>query len=735
MAKERSFDDKARSYVEGLFGVGGTSLADVPDDWDPLDVIAAESEFDISKLMSKAVDPVTGMPRDVRLPEGDFKHAKNYYDYCENFTGSDFRFPFARQMWAVLTLLAEVCPRCSHPKLIKSPDKVPVGIKATRLRENIQLLEYGVCPKCKATKYEMWKSGELRVFTEAVWRWGQRSGKSTVTGSVSNYITHKYLMLPKMSSVAVGIQASTPLTATFVGLRFADAFALLWDPVSKGFAESPWFVEYHAMLEDYGKRLGIEFVRIKDSYIRYGHKNIELYPAGPSKRALRGRTRILSAIDELGWFPVGLENKDLERADADEVHKALDRSLLTVRNEVRTLYSKGYNSFIPGIAINISSPSDETDKISRMFNENINSKEILALSFATWEINPLFTKDTPEIASAFKKDPIEAMRDYGAVPPLNAKTFMDMTIAGRAFNGPNRASVASREAEVGGKWRRAGIVETTNPVQPMPASIMAIDAGYSNNSFAVTITNVKQVLSGDVTTTTLEVPVLAEIQTRQNMVLHYSNIYKHVLSPLMRAFNVRYLFADRWNSIALLDQAREDFADRCLIAEMFSVKYKDFMLARSYIEEGRIVLPKIEMPYEELRQIDTYPRYFDGKPAAHLLFQIGTVRDVGTTVIKGGVYTDDIFRALVLNISRILDPKILPEIIRMSASTTRGPMYGALAAGRSLGLGGMAAHQIGGRSVGKSSVIAGHSGAMGEEQTYQTAGPGTSVVVRSSRGY
>lgn len=729
MDKEK-FALKARSYVEDLFGVNTDSrLMDMPDNWDPLDEIAADSEFDLSNLMSKAVDPSTGMPRDVRLPEGDFKEAANYFDFCANFTGTDFRFPFARQMWAVLTLLAEYCPKCSHPKLIGSPDKIPVGIDARKLQEKMQLLNYGVCPKCKATKHELWQSGHLNIYREAVWRWGQRSGKSTVTGSLSNYVTHKYLMFPKMSTVCRGIQASTPLTATFVGLRFADAFALLWDPVVKGFADSPWFTSYNEMLLDYGKRLGIEFVRIKDSYIRYGHKNIELYPAGPSKRALRGRTRILSAIDELGWFPMGQENKDQERADADEVHKALDRSLLTVRNEVRRLYEQGYNSFIPGLAINISSPSDETDKISRLYHEHQNDRAVLALSFATWDINPLYTRETEEIAAAFKKDPVEAMRDYGAVPPLNAKTFMDMTVAGRSFNGPNRATLAFRQAEINGRQRRAGKVETTNPMQPMPASVMAIDAGYSNNSFAVVIEHLNQIKREDGTTsTTVVVPVLAEIQTRQNVVLHYSAIYKHVLCPLIKAFNCRYLFADRWNSRSILDQAAEDFAGIELISEQYSVKYRDFMTTRSYVEEGRMLLPKLEMPFEDLRKIDNYPSYFEGKPASHLLFQMGTVRDVGTTVIKGGVYTDDLFRALVLGTSRILDPKIMPEIIRMSAVTTRGPMVGALVMGRAMGMQGSPMH-------GKMTMtsVAGRSSGLG--QGAGLPGNQASLVVRGSRPY
>jgi hypothetical protein len=478
--------------------------------------------------------------------------------------------------------------------------------------------------------------------------------------------------------------------------------------------------EYHRMLDDYGKRLGIEFYRFKDQYLRYEHKNIELYPAGPSKRALRGRTRFLTGLDELGWFPVGAENKDLERADADEVHNALDRSLLTVRQEVRNLYKKGFNSFLPGIAINISSPSDETDKICRLVDENRTSRRVLALQLATWEINPIYTKENEEIADAYRKDAVAAERDYGARPPMNAKTFIEMKAAAPTFTGINRAVVEPIEAMKNEKMRRAGKVTSTNPVQPMPASIMALDAGYSNNSFAVTIQHPVTTQIGDIKTTRIHVPVLCEIQTRINVVLHYHGIYKFILKPLIEAFNVHFVFADRWNSIALLDQAAEDYAGKNLISKQYSVRYIDFQATRSYVEEQKMILPKIEMDYDLVRRVEGYPQYFEGKPAAHLLFQMGTVRDVGNTVIKGGVYTDDLWRALVLGTSRILDPKIAEELALRSAVATRGPIMGAIVAGK------MGMLMQGGRNMGaaKHTVLMGAAA----RQTQHPRLPGNSGV-------
>lgn len=443
--------------------------------------------------------------------------------------------------------------------------------------------------------------------------------------------------------------------------------------------------EYHKMLTDYGLKLGVEFFRFKDQYLRYSHKNLEIYPAGPSKRALRGRTRFLTGLDELGWFPISGENRDLERADADEVHTALDRSLLTMRREVRTLYKKGYSNFLPGIAINISSPADETDKMCRLVAENRESTRVLALQLATWEINPMYTKENEEIADAYARNPIDAERDYGAVPPMNARVFMDMTTAARGFTGRNHCVLAPFEKMINDKLRRAASLESYSPDNPQPASLLSLDAGLTNNSFSLTVLNLTQSKVGEVVNTKVRCQVCVEIQTRPGSMLHYSKIYSDVISPLIKHFNVKFMFADRWNSTALLDTAEEDFKSIGLVAKQFSVKYVDFSLTRSYLEEGKLILPKLEMPLENIRNIDSYPSYFEGKPAAHLLFQFATVRDMGNTVIKGGPYTDDSFRALVLGVSRILDPKIM-EVLLKATTIQSVRNVGAITSGRSLGM-------------------------------------------------
>jgi hypothetical protein len=744
------FDERTRAYVEELFGVADRqaatgSIEDLPDDYSPVGLIASESDFDLSKLVDNALDPVTGAPRDIKIPENDFPEAKNYFDFCLNFQGPDFRFPFIRQMWIMLMLFGEVCPRCTPTKWMNIHN-VPVG-KAEGINQGIsvgnkmQLLDYGTCPRCKVTKRELFANRELKQYRELALCVGQRGGKSTTVASGAQYMLHKYLKYPRMSSLCVGIQASTPLMATFVGYRFADAFNLLWDPIIKNIDQSPWFTDYHAMLDFYGKKHGIEFYRKKDVYLRYGHKNLELYPAGPSKRALRGRTRWLTAIDELGWFPVnegavkkGMtpEDSERERADADEVWKALDRSLLTMRGEVSKLYDKGYNNFLQAYALNISSPSSQFDKITRLVNENENSRRTLALRLATWQITPMFPRDHEEIVDAYEKDAVGAERDYGANPPQNDAAFIDIQVAERCFTGLNRASVQFETKIVKDNMRRAGYVNATNPAQPCPPCVMSIDAGLSNNSFAITVLHLDQLrkkqLDGEHVTTRVKVPVMLEIQPRPGAKLHYTRIYEAVLSPLIKAFNVQYLFADRWNSVALLDRAADEHPQ--LQSQQYSVRYEDFVLTRSYIEESRIEFPKLEMPTDKIKRVEgKYPDYFEDSPAAHLLFQLMTVRDKGKTVLKGPGYTDDIFRALVLGLGRLMYPKIYDDMVEKAARMTRGYTLGAFSAGRS-GLGAVYSSQ----QASGVAVVNGYSSGPMRTNTGATNGQGNSVVVIGTRG-
>jgi hypothetical protein len=694
---KRSIHDYSRDFIDALFN-GEADESEVDDDIDPVELAIKmdkqENDFDIRKIIKKSVDPVTGLPTSMKLPEGDFPEASSFFDFCSNFVSKDTRFPFARQMWIMSNLFGECCPRCSDPKWMADIRNVPVDFKTKEMPERIQFMKYGICPKCKTHKSAFINKGRMKMFSELDLEAGQRSGKSTITSTGSAYLTHKYVKFPKLSSVCEGIQASTPLTATFVGYRLTDAMNLLWQPITDIIDNSPWFISYHAMLTDYGSKYGTEFFRMKDIYLKYFHKNIELGPASPSKRALRGRTRFLTAIDELGWFPTDDsddENESREYASADGTYNALDRSLLTVRSEVELLFKKGYNNFLPGIAINISSPSSQTDKIHRLVEENQDSPTVLALRLPTWEVNPRIPRDSAIIKKAYADNPAKAERDYGANPPLNALIFIDTLEARRGFKMQNRVELVQVEREIDNRIRIGADIAISSPRTPTPPSLLALDAGFSNNAFAFVILHEvlgqrsQQIVGSDVMTpavdTKLIVDAMVEIQPEHGKTLHYEYIFRKTIRKLIEDFNVRYVFADRWNSLSILHRIEEEYPH--VKALQYSPKYNDFILFKSFMTDGRLLVPQMEMEYDEVTRIENYPFGFAGKPMSHFMFQLKTVRDKGNTVVKGDKFTDDLFRAAVLGVSRFMDRKVLEEMRRFGAlHARRNKQIGSIAAGR-----------------------------------------------------
>lgn len=696
--KKVSIEEISRSYIDKLFN-GDASESEAPDvdlARAAMDMDSKPTDFDIRKIMSRSVDPVTGLPTNMKIPEGDFKEASSFFDFCSNFVSKDTRFPFARQMWIITQLFGEYCPRCTNPSWIKDIHNVPVDYKTKEMPEHMQFLHYGVCKKCGSKKSDHVRHNRMKIFSELDLEAGQRSGKSAISTTAAAYLTHKYLKFPKLSTVCEGIQASTPLTATFVGYRMTDAMNLLWQPITDIIDNSPWFADYHTMLTDYGSKYGTEFFRMKDIYLKYFHKNIELYPAGPSKRALRGRTRFLYLIDELGWFPLEEgedESEERERASADGTYNALDRSLLTVRQEVQLLFEKGYNNFLPGIAINISSPSSQEDKIHRLVAENKDSPTVLALQLPTWEVNPRIPRNSPVILKAYADNPAKAERDYGANPPLNALVFIDTLEARRAFQGQNRADLAQIEREIDGTIRLGADLISWSPLLPTPPSILALDAGFSNNAFAFTVAHIAQgkpavhVPGSDavpLVNSKVVIDALVEIQPERGKVLHYEYIFRKTIRALIEKFNIKFVFADRWNSLAILHRISEEYPG--VQALQYSPKYKDFVLFKSYISEGRLSVPDLEMEYDQVRRVENYPFCFAGKPMSHFMFQLATVRDKGNTVVKGDKYTDDLFRSAVLGVSRIVDPKIAEELARFSMLEGKiNQRVGMMATGRSGG--------------------------------------------------
>ena len=393
-----------------------------------------------------------------------------------------------------------------------------------------------------------------------------------------------------------------------------------------------------------------------------------------------------NSIDELGWFPNDIASLKNIKMNATEVYIALERSLLTVRAASRNVIKRGFYNVPMGYFINISSPSSVRDKIMELVRKSQHSTKILGLCKPTWEMNPHVPKSA--LAEEFKKDPVAAMRDYGAQPPLTNNAFLpnkDAIIA--TLKGKKNAlkmhykmyKTSDGSVEVYGDLEEIKII-----ARPC---ILSLDAGYSNNSFAFALgflgKDDKPVVS-----------VIGEVIPTQGMRINHSLMYTHLLDKLFENCNIVKVVADRWNSLKVLaDMEVKHNVER----QIYSLKYTDMQMFKSYIEDNEIKMPACATPVDDILKYDhsEYPACFKNKPVEHFVLQLLTIQDTGTQVIKGDQLTDDIARAVMLLVQQLIDEdnqellKLPDKQIASQVDATQMAVYRNYSGGGSSKVGGM----------------------------------------------
>lgn len=656
------------------------------------------TELDMLKVLDDIYDPRNKVIRDLRVDDRDLKEFPNFWDFTTSLKGLDSAL-FSRQLFACLMLFHEICPKCSNPKYVKHIKDVPLDIKAANFPEHFQLMHYGVCPKCKKTKRDHFASQTLNPYQELAGLAGQRVGKSLITAAGCAYLTHKTLKLQNPSKV-YGL-LNTTLVGTFVGLTYNAAYEQLWLPY-KGFIDnSPWFNQLHEILDHYGNTLGEELYKPGQATIHYLHRNFLAYPSGPNRKTLRGKTRAWSAIDELDFFTNDEDGEDLVKMNGVEVYKSLSNSLLTVRVAWKKNVREGNQNLPNAYQFNVSSPQSARGVLTETVNRNQESTRVYCFHLATWEMNPNIKK--ADLAQEFADNPEKADRDFGANPPLADSPFITDVTAVNAMFGERPNAVQYdyvHRKNAMGVTRRAAVVSKLIAPSHLPPSIMALDAGFTANSFALTIGH-RELLPGG--GKRIRCTGVVEIIPEKNVcTLDYNAIADKIIYPLIEGLNIQAVFADRWNSIKLLHDIEAKYE---IPAEQYSIKYRDFTMFRSYIEDRGLIMPRTEtelLKRDKILKPDLtqYPRSFAYKPLDHFYLQTLTVKDNGRDVVKGARLTDDIWRALALMSHWLLDDKFCDEHLKETVVNTRRGGLGAVSSmGQVMGMGGHGQHNAGDPAV------------------------------------
>ena len=647
----------------------------------------------IYQAMKDSYDPETNTVRDLKLDDRDLARSDNYWDFSTRISGKSIKPPFARQLWIAAHLFGEYCPHCAKSKWYDDIENIPVDMDPADLAKRMRLLKSGVCTNCGATKADMVLNGEMRDINQLAMCVGQRGGKSAFNSTLGANVLHRMLKAPRMSTICRGIQDFTPLTFTFVGLTAGRAIRLLWNPFVEIVKANEWFKNYFTMLDDYGRQHGVEYYKNNVLFMRFFNKNIDLYPMGPVKRTLRGDTRVLAAIDELGWFPLTKaadqdddspdeEDDGREHANADEVFASLDNSLMTVRTEVYELYKRGISHIPTGYLLNLSSPQSQRDKIMRLIRESYDPEALsLGVQLPTWGISPLYQRDHPVIVAAYRKNPVKAERDFGANPPaLNSSLFAE-SILRQLFSDrkPTHTlrSVASadfdEDADDDVIHRTRGLLSQLELPAEIPAGVLSLDAGLSGNSFALSV--------GYLDKTVLRYHAVMEVIPRKKTQIDFPAMYEAVIKPLIKALNIKLLVADRWNSITILQTAKDDFPD--LMCFQLSMNARDFSAFMSSIENAELEFPALEKPVAEIKETKNYRKEMVDTPVSHLFLQCMTVKLVKGVLTKGDGFTDDIFRACSVAHAAVFNKKATEHLAKFKhiGSGRAGVTMGAVFSG------------------------------------------------------
>lgn len=540
---------------------------------------------------------------------------------------------------------------------------IPPEATYDEILDNCTLLRHGVCPKCKRTRFDMWREFNVPMYNELTGVAGQRGGKSALVAMLGGYTIHRFLKLPNPTQVFNQLPNSF-FHGTFTATTFTQAQEAIFDPLFEIIDNSPWFKAYHELLDERGKKLGRELYKFKDTFFQYDHRNMLVYPAAPDKKNLRGRTRFLGGIDELGWFFA--KSKGAIKLDPDEVYDSMRNSFLTLRSETYLLYEAGHYNIPPPIFCNVSSPSSARDKIMRLTHEAKSEPTMYSFHYSTMEMNP---RIHPKVLEPYKKNMSSYRRDILAVPPDSSSPFinnrksiigcMDKSMKNMVLLHQHEMVSPSGVPMMSAKFNIVNAGRNSNP-----GRLMTIDAGQRFNSFAATIMHLEEI--DDKLIPCLDA-AFEIIPTEKNAVSFHA-VYNSVLKPLIEEMNVKMVAADRWNSIKML----EDLENECDIKQTtYSVKYSDMLETRQAIINGSMILPKGEIKIADAFRLsgNDYPHCMKGYPMAHLYMQMLSVEDVmGKSVEKGQGYTDDLWRAFALGHALIVDEEV-QEILMAEEST------------------------------------------------------------------
>ena len=312
--------------------------------------------------------------------------------------------------------------------------------------------------------------------------------------------------------------------------------------------------------------------------------------------------------------------------------------------------SRGMVDVIFPCNYSISSPFEETDPIMTLRKRFKNDPGVEHFLYPTWKFNPKLSEAMLRKSS----DPATFDRDIGCQPAKTSGSFIKDVNMLEGMLGERKNAISITRTEFAnpktGQIFTTGKLHTNWKPKTPGATILSLDGGSHNNSFAMSLAHIDSEYNDFV------IDGLAEIQPMTDRPIHFSSIIENIISVIIETYNVKVLVTDRW---AGTTQLMQDICDEHDVEPIvYSLRMKDFVAWRQVLIDNGITLPREEMDIEDAVTTTDITKFSDDFPISHFLQQCMSVRDTGKTVDKGKNYTDDLFRAVVLGWTAAQDPEI-----------------------------------------------------------------------------
>jgi hypothetical protein len=481
-----------------------------------------------------------------------------------------------------------LCPYCNkEQKMIMTADEFRAQV----------LLEHNQCPKCKATKLDLYKAGLVKGYNEMVAAAGMRSGKTSLASYESTFREQEMIRLfAEGSSLQAyyGLLPGQDVEFAFLAAAVEQAQDTIWSAFRKRMQYSPWFQKLIEFLKAKEAERGLEAGSLfKETGSRIDFKEWGLHFVSLSKNSATaaGRTRVGVAVDELSRFD--LTDSKFSADDVYDVHNT-SMSTLWMKNEEKIRQGE-WPRYWP-VMLSIGAPFMRRDKIMTLIDED--SKKLprmFTFRKATWELNPDIPRDGEFIKERYQVDPVQAERDFGANPPGAANA---------AFN-PDKVEVCLDRGKQ--PILTYKIVETQDVVRDrvfhylrirlatcsndkMTPRYIHCDPGRSDCAFGLSIFHKEP--AGDGGWKFFEDAVVM-IKARRERIgnetlvweVHFPSVTKFLLD-LSRHIYIHTISFDRWQPAHFLDELR----DAKIRAIPYSVTRETYMDFKNDVESFRVLM-------------------------------------------------------------------------------------------------------------------------------------------------